>query len=41
VLVGLRVAMGVIVLAGIIVAAGPMFLRESVSQPVKASSVAA
>jgi MFS family permease len=42
VLVGLRVAMGVIALAGIVVAAGPMFLsREPVSQPVKASSVAA
>lgn len=42
VLVGLRVAMGVIVLAGIIVAAGPMFFsQERVSQPIKASSVAA
>ena len=41
VVVGLRGAMGVIALAGIIVAAGPMFLRESVSQPVEADSVAA
>ena len=42
VVAGLREAMGVIVIAGIIVAAGPMFLsREPVSQPVKVSSVAA